>query len=95
MSLIKAFLFEISLPQIDIGWTVIKYETISLFLNLPCYNDEGFDKEVVIEITSSHFHYLEERCSKLPLKSNQLPATNCEWTSEEQMHSSFFSVQVT
>jgi hypothetical protein len=76
MSLIKAFLFEISLPQIDIGWTVIKYETISLFPNLPCCNDEGFHKEVVIEITSSHLHHLEEWCSKLPLKTNQLPVTN-------------------
>jgi hypothetical protein len=66
-----------------------------LFPNLPCCNDEGFHKEVVIEITSSHLHHLEERCSKQPLKTNQLPATNCEWTSEEQMNSSFFSVQVT
>jgi hypothetical protein len=30
MSLIKAFLFENSLPHVDIGWTIIKYETIEL-----------------------------------------------------------------
>jgi hypothetical protein len=66
-----------------------------LFRNLPCCNDEGFHKEVVIEITSSPLHHLEKKVLQIAIEDQSIASNHCEWTSEEQMYSSFFPVQVT
>jgi len=55
MSLYKTFTFEISFPQAEGCWAVLKDMSIPYFPNVPSCDYENFHKEVAVEALLSYF----------------------------------------
>jgi hypothetical protein len=47
MSLEKTLIFEISLPHSDTYLALVKNHAISLFPDMPCYNDKKYSSNVL------------------------------------------------
>ena len=55
MTLYEAFTFEISYPQTEGCWAVLKDMSISYFPNVPRCNYENFHEDVAVEALPSYF----------------------------------------
>jgi len=76
-------------PGGERGSSSVKYKVISLLPYVPGSNDEGLHKEGILILLFRLHHHLEEITLKVPVHIQVLPVGLTEWTTKEEVESSF------